>query len=277
MSVAVLLYLTFGTVHSYVSGPLVIRAEGRTHLTARRAAVVESVEIKPAQHVAEGDVLVRFNDAEETADLARLQHELELQLVRMLRDPTDQSARTALTSLYAQRERAEAQTRERVLRAPHVGIVHDVRVRPGQSLAPGDMILTLIREDARFTAVAMMPGYARPQLYPGMPLRLELEGFSYEYQRLLLSDVSEEVIGPTEVRRFLGPEVADAVQVNGAVTLVSAKLPSGSFLAGGRTYRLYDGMLGRAEARVKTESILLTLLPGLRAAFKNSDVGSTRR
>ncbi|MGZ3460180.1 MAG: efflux RND transporter periplasmic adaptor subunit, partial [Archangium sp.] len=59
-----------------------------------------------------------FLSQEETATLERIQREFELQLVRVLQDPTDEAARQALTSLRAERELAVARQRARTLRAP---------------------------------------------------------------------------------------------------------------------------------------------------------------
>jgi membrane fusion protein (multidrug efflux system) len=77
-------------------------------------------------------------------------------------------------------------------------------------------------------------------------------------------------VGPAEVRRFLGQDLADTVQITGPVVLVQAPLPATTFISSGRTYHYYDGMPGTAEARVRTESILVTLVPGLKYFFENS-------
>lgn len=49
--------------------------------------------------------------------------------------------------------------------------------------------------------------------------------------------------------------------------LVTARLPGGTFLADGSPLDYYDGMPGRAEARLRSERILLALVPGLRVLF----------
>ena len=179
-------------------------------------------------------MLVRFYDAEERAQLARVATEFQLQLVRVLRDPADQAASQALTSLRAQRELAEARLEERTLRAPADGTVSDVRIRPGQQLQPGDPILSLVAPDAPCVIVAMLPGHMRPQLKPGMSLRLELDGYRYAYRDVVVDAVGDEIIGPAELRRYLGPELADTIQVNGPTLLVRAHLPTSTFAANGR-------------------------------------------
>ena len=265
--VASTVFAIAGTVDEYATGPAVVRIDGRIDITARAAGTVAEVRATPGQRVHAGDVLVAFDPAPEDAALARVAQEFDLQLVKLLRDPADQVARAALTSLRAQRELARAHVAERSVRAPRDGVVSDVRIHPGQHLAPGDRILTLVGEGARYSVVAMLPGHTRPLLRHGLPLRLELAGFRYAYQDLAIDAIGDEVVGPAEVRRFLGPDLADTVTLDGPVVLVTARLPGSMFSARGQTFRYYDGMPAQTEARTRRESVLLTLVPGLRYVF----------
>jgi membrane fusion protein (multidrug efflux system) len=97
-----------------------------------------------------------------------------------------------------------------------------------------------------------------------MAMRLELTGYRYAYQNLVLDSVAEEVIGPAEARRYLGNQVADALPIDGPVTVVRAQLPGSSFTVDGETFFYHDGMPATAEVRLRSESILLTLVPALR-------------
>jgi membrane fusion protein (multidrug efflux system) len=263
-------YAVIGTVYEYASGPAVVRMEGRTNLTAKSAGTVAAVLARPGERVVQGDLLVRFYEAAEGAELERIRREFELQLVKTLRDPSDQSARQALTTLRAQRELAEARLEEKSVRAPHTGLVSDIRIREGQHLQPGDILLTMVGDEARCSVVAMLPGQYRPMLRVGMSLRLELSGYKYAYREVAIESIGDEVVGPNEVKRFLGPDLADTVGVSGPVVLVQARLPSRTFVANNRTFAYYDGMQGVAEARVRADSILVTLVPGLKWFFERS-------
>ncbi|HBL30974.1 MAG TPA: hemolysin D, partial [Acidobacteria bacterium] len=150
-------------------------------------------------------------------------------------------------------------------RAPAAGAVDDVRVRPGQPVAPGQGLLTLSGAAGERTVVALLPGEFRPQLRPGMALRMELQGYRYAYQHLTVLDVGSEVVGPAEARRYLGDEIADAATLGGPVILVTARLPVATFQAEGKTRRYHDGMWGRAEVQVRSERILVALIPALKA------------
>ncbi len=262
-------FATVATINEYATGPVVVRAQSRTELTAKAPGTVASVEVTPGQRVSPGMALVRMYTAQEAGELDRLTREFELQLIKTLRDPSDKLARQALTSLRAQRELAEERLEERIVRAPQAGVVSDLRIRAGQALNMGDTVLSLLGEQTKFTLIAMLPGRYRPLLKPGMPIRLELAGFKYLYQTFTIDSVGNEVVGPAEVRRFLGQELADTVSLKEPVVLVTARLPKSTFLADGKTFSYYEGMQGDADARVRAQSVLVTLVPGLKALFSN--------
>jgi GAF domain-containing protein/biotin carboxyl carrier protein len=272
-----LLYSLLGRVDEYAAGTAVVEMGGRNDLTALEAGTVSAVPARAEERVRAGQVLVRFDDARERAELSRAEREFTLQLVNRLRDPGDRSAEQALISLRAQRELARSQLERRVLRSPADGTVADVWVRPGQYLQPGQVVLSLAGPAGASptlpTVAVLLPGQYRPQIRRGMPMRLEISGYKYAYQKLSVGSVGDEVIGPGEAQRYLAPGVADAMQVTGPVVIVHARLPSSTFSAEGKTYRYHDGMHGQAEVRVRSERILFALVPALKAAFSDEHGG----
>ncbi|AKQ65939.1 hypothetical protein A176_002851 [Myxococcus hansupus] len=262
--VLALFYSIVGTLFEYASGPALVRVEGRTDLTAPSAGVVSAVLVHPGQRVEEGQALVTFDANEERTALSRIQQEFDLQLVRYLRNPSDTAARQALTSLRAERESASARLELRSIRAPFTGVVGDVRIQPSQYLTPGALVMSMMADEAPAYLLAFLPGRYRPFLHPGMSLRAELDGFQYDYHELLIDSVGDQIIGPGEFKRFLGPDLSDTLELTGPIVLVRARLPSSSFVHGGRQFAYFDGMPARVEARVRSESILMTLIPGLR-------------
>jgi membrane fusion protein (multidrug efflux system) len=256
-----------GTVAEYATGPALVRVERRTDVTVPAAGVVTTVEVQPGQRVAAGQTLVTLQSDEERQALARLQHEMELLLVRYMRDLSDQSARQTLTALRAEQELAQARLESRSLRAPVAGVVGDLRIQPGQYLAAGTRVASLVKDDAQAYLMAFLPGYYRPYLRPGMPLRVELDGFRHEYRGLTIESVGEEIIGPGELKRYLGPDLADAVEVSGPIILVRARMPSRTFATQGRVLGYFDGMPAQAQAVVRSEPIFVALLPGLKVLF----------
>jgi len=266
--VTALFYLVFGIVgriFEYATGPAIIRTEGRTDLPVPASGVVTEVSVVPGQHVKKGQALVRLSDADELAELERFNREFELHLARRMLDLNDEGARSALTALGASRELAQARLSQRTVVAPHDGVVSDVRIRRGQHLAAGDVAVSVMEPTARLVVTAMLPGQYRPLLAPGNTLRLELRGFPYEYQELTIDSVGKELVGPNAVRRYLGPELAESFTVEGAVVLVRAHVPANSFVVEGERLDYFDGMMGQAQARVKSERMVVLLVPALKA------------
>ncbi len=266
------LYGLLGSIDEYAAGPAVIRIEGHTEVTATAPGTVTAVEVEDGQNVDAGQLLVRFYGAQELAERDRIHREFELGLVHRLRYPADRGAERALASLRAQQQHAAARLEARTVRAPHPGRVSDLRIRPGQHVAPGQTLLALAGSSSERSVVAMLPGHYRPLIEPGMPIRLELRGHRYAYQRLVIDRIGNEVLGPAEVRRFLGASVGDAVPLNGPLVLAYARLPDETFESGGRAYEYHDGLQGTVEVRVRKESLLSAVLPGLKA-LKSSTHG----
>ncbi|MCU1277369.1 MAG: putative efflux rane fusion protein [bacterium] len=262
-------YVVVGRLAEYATGPAVIRVDGRIDLTARFEGTVAEVSVQPGQRVAEGQPLVQFFMEQEHAELQRIRKEFELQLLKQLRDPTDASARQAMSSLSAQRELATTRMSERLIRAPRGGVISEVHIRPGQHLGIGELIVTIVGDDAQLSMVALLPGRYRPMLRPGMPLRFELVGYRYEYRELTIDSIGDEIVGPAEAKRYLGPGVADSIAIDEPVVLVRARLPSAEFSSNGEAFHYFDGLHAQAQARVRSEPIIMTLLPELRGLFRH--------
>lgn len=264
-----LLFCVLGTMGEYASGPAVVHFEGKVEVANHAAGLVAAVEVHPGQEVHAGQRLVTFASQEEAAALARLRQEHELQLVRFLREPADAVARQAISAARAELDLAEARWESRSLKAPCDGVISDVRVRPGQFLAQGAGVMSIIPAGASPVLLALLPGDRRPQLQPGQALRVELSSFNREYQQVPIEYVGDQIIGPDEAMRYLGAELEGALELKGPIVLVRARLPSRTFVSAGRTYNYFDGMSAQVEARVRTESILLTVVPGLKELLRH--------
>jgi biotin carboxyl carrier protein len=257
-------YMVVGTVNEYSTGPAVVRMTGRTELTATAAGTISEILVLPGQRVRPEQVLVRLYDVDAMAEYRRIEEEFEAQLRNLLRAPGDASLRQTVASLRAQKERAASRLEERLIRAPHGGTVSDVRIRQGQALSVGDVLLSLIDDESDLTVIALLPGGDRPLIEPGMTMRLELSGYQYAYQSLTVATVADEVIGPAEVARYLGPTIGDSLKLAGPVVVVRGRLPRTTFVADDEEYRYHDGMQGIVEVRVRSRTIIEHLFPELR-------------
>jgi membrane fusion protein (multidrug efflux system) len=254
----------FGRVTEYATGPAVVRAYGRLELTTPQAGTVRSIEVRSGDHVTAGQLLVACEDGSERAEYDRVNRQFEYHLVNSLRSPLDETSRESVAALRSQRDFAKSQLESRQIRAPQAGVIGEIHTRVGQSLQPGQIALTLLDEDGGLGVVSLLPGQVRPQLAAGQPARLELQGYLHAFQEVTVEAVSDEILGPAEARRLLGPDVADGLAVAGPLVVVTVRLPTSSFTADGTKYAYYDGMHATLAVRGKHEPLLLRLLPGLR-------------
>jgi membrane fusion protein (multidrug efflux system) len=266
---AAIAFAAVAHVDEYASGPAIVRVDGRVELTAPFAATVAKVLVQPGERIGADTPLVQFAKDDEQAELGRIDRELDLQMLKLLRDPTDNAARQALSGLYAARDLAESRLAGRLMRARSGGVVSDVRVRPGERVNPGDLIASIVEPNATYSLVAVLPGHYRPVLRPGMRLRFELDGFRYAYCDVTIGHVSDDVVGPAESKRYLGADAADTLTADGPLVLVHANLGAESFHSDDRRLSYFDGLHGRAEVAVRSEPLLLALMPSLKGLYRN--------
>jgi len=266
--VAGLAFGFFARVGDYARGSAVVRVDGRLDLSTASGGLVREIEVRAGQRVAAGQTLVRLHSDSEQQEVSRLDREFELKLVRILLRSGDEATRQSLAELRAARELAQKRLEERQVIAPRAGVVRNLRIRPGQLLAPGDVVLTLADEgNTGHSVVALVPGQFRPMLRVGMPLRFALDGYPQVAAALEVESVGDEIVGPTEVRRYLGHELGDTLPVEGSLVLVTARLPHQTFELDGQSYRYYDGVPGRVDVRVRSMRLLALLLPVLEELF----------
>jgi membrane fusion protein (multidrug efflux system) len=266
-----LAYVIFGSINKYATGTAIIKDEGHTIITAVAGGAVADITVKPGQRVQTNQPLLRFNDIQERIEVERLQRELDLQEINRLKNPNDWLTQQQLATIRAQVEAAEKRLKERTVTAPRAGTIGDIRIHHNQLIAQGESLLTLVSDDAALSVIAILPGHYRPLLKRGNPLRMELTGFRYAYQDLTINSIESEVVGPNEVRRFLGREIADSLALQDSWVIAQAHLSSRKFRADGRWQAYHDGMKGTAEVCVGSERLLFVLVPGLKAAFGGED------
>jgi multidrug efflux pump subunit AcrA (membrane-fusion protein) len=263
---AVLIAATsLGSIHEYSTGPAVIQVAGKREITARGPGTIERIEVEPGARVRGGQILARFYDASQDASRERLEREYGDALRQRMLRPDDEVVEQAVRRLASELE-ASAQVREetlvRVPAAVEDAVVGDVRVRTGQAVAPGELLVTLVTDASDLVVVAALPGADRPKLAPGQSLRLRIDGYPYAYADLVVESVGMEVVGPAELHRALGP-LSESLAVAESSVIVRARLPSAEFSAGAHRYVYHDGMTALADVRLRRRTILETLVPGL--------------
>jgi len=264
-------FFALGRLYEYASGPAFVQLGGRTTLTATASGLVVSVFVQPGDRVREGDELVRFYASDEQAELAAAAKEFDNQLAKLLLRPDDAVTREALVALRSRLELAEQRTARRVLRAPHAGIVGDVRVREGQLVEPGLRMIDLQGPVTSATVTALLPGRYRPMLHAGSQLRFQLDGFNLLTHELVVTRVGEQIVGPSEAARFVGRDLADAFSISGPVVLVQADLRGSAFEHDGQKFEFSSGMYGKAETIVRNELIAYAFLPSMKQWLRRAE------
>ncbi|WP_224247950.1 efflux RND transporter periplasmic adaptor subunit [Hyalangium gracile] len=248
-------------IHDYAQGPAFVQVKGVEDVISNAGGKVSRVRVKRGQQVKAGEPLVELYASLESVERERLEQEFRTQLAATLLNPNNTAAQQALSNMRSALDLSQARLAERSLRSPFDGWIHDVRVREGQVIGTGEVVVSVMREGTECWVQALVPGRYRPMIKPGQGFRLELEGFPYLYQELTVDSLSDELVGPAEVRRYLGPDLGDAVQLEGPVMVVEARLPASSFRTDKRDYNYYTGMPGTARIKVRARNGWVTLLP----------------
>jgi multidrug resistance efflux pump len=215
--------------------------------------------------VTEGQELARLHDSEQAAILRAQSTEFERKLVAYLQAPGDPAVKQELSGLVAARESARARSEARVIRAPHDGIVKSLHVSPGQRVEPGKTILSLVERgaDEGMSVYAFLPQSDTSQIEAGQRMRFRLPGYRGAYVELEVAAISDPMGAGDARDRYLGDRFKDSVPIAGQVVVVQGRLATPTFESDGKTYQLYDGMIGAAEVELESRSVLQTLVPGL--------------
>jgi membrane fusion protein (multidrug efflux system) len=243
----------------------VVRADNRLGVVSNVAGTIEAVEVSAGDRVEQGQVIARLYDQLETTSLADLDEQWETQLRHYLLEPGSDSVRQLLASLRAQRRTALDRLETRLIRSPREGMVGEVHTRAGAPLAPGEVVASILDTKPRFSVVAFIPASDGPQVRVGMPLRVEISGYPYAYLDMNVTRFAQEATGAATVRRHLGPQLADAIEVPPTTVVVEGDLATDHFTVDGQRYPLREGTPARAEVRLRSEPIALALVPWLRS------------
>lgn len=129
-------------------------------LTVETTGIVKAVLFNANQTVAKGDVLVQLDDAVQQSDLAAAQAQAALDKEALARaerlrergvntDVSVDAARTAASASAAQVEKLKAIVDQKQVRAPFAGTMGIPKIDPGQYLAPGTIVATLQKSEAK--------------------------------------------------------------------------------------------------------------------------------
>jgi len=148
------------------------------------------------------------------------------------------------------------------VRAPKDGVVSDLHVTPGKPVQLGNHIFTIYDENSMPHFTAIMPSADHSRLRRGMELQVALEGYQMR-DTAIINYVSPVIMSADEIRATLGPERVGLKQLEGSYVLVTAALPSRKFETERGSYFYRPGAPGKADVRIDSKRLLMTLLPTL--------------
>jgi membrane fusion protein (multidrug efflux system) len=252
-------FVIIARVPDYSSGIAVINQSDRSEVVAPVSGNLVDIHVKAGEMVEAGQLLATFYAPSESTQLKALESEWEAALRAYLSNRAEVNARTTVANIRSRREQLLDKL---AVRADRPGVVSQPRVEVGQKITVGDSVMS-IDHGGRMQVIAFLPGADRPQLREGMSLRLQLDGYPRDHLELIVSSIGNDVIGPNEAQRRLGPQLAGSVPVTGSVVLVFAELASSSFEVDGEALDLTHGMKGLAEVELRSERIIKLLIPGM--------------
>lgn len=158
--------VTRGPLEVVVSGSGTLAAHARQDFQATSAATVEGVRVRPGDSVTAGDVLLTLSSdsLEDQVAAARLElrlAEIDLESLTRPEQSLATEAEIALTRATLEGARVAAETaRENAddltLEAPFAGIVAGLAVAPGDTVAPGTILFTVLTPEC-FKAILSVP------------------------------------------------------------------------------------------------------------------------
>lgn len=182
----------------------VIKPVREANLASKILARVLEVNVTAGKPVSEGDVLVRLNSEEQVSRVRLAESDLDSALARLqlatieanrasqlittrsISQADFDTAQTALQTAQALTDRANRAVEEAkvfleygVIKAPYSGIVVDKAVNPGDTVIPGQTLLT-IYEPGNMQLVASVRESLALSLQVGQPITAKLESLDHE-------------------------------------------------------------------------------------------------
>ena len=182
----------------------VIKPVRESNLASKILARVLEVNVTAGKEVREGNVLVRLNSEEQVSRVRQAESELDSALARLQLATIEASrasqlietrsisqaefdtAQSALKTAQALADRASRAVEETkvyldygTIRAPYSGIVVDKAVNPGDTVIPGQTLLT-IYEPGNMQLVANVRESLALNLHVGQSITAKLESLEYE-------------------------------------------------------------------------------------------------
>ncbi len=258
-----LVFTAFIKVPTYSSGQAVMVIDG-TPVTSAVPGQVFELNVVASQKVKKDSIILKLNAQAELAELESAQKEEDTYTATYLFDRSDENNKKNLIASAAKVEAAKKRIEQKIIRAPHDGVVSDIRTRLGEQLTPGEAIVTVLKDNAEVTVVTFLNATDRPRLKKGMGMKVNLGGYTKAPETAKIIEVSNDAIAPEAIQKYLGTTLAGSVKLGpGSYILVKAKMPSKTFKSQNQTLYYHHGMQAKVDVLINEKPFLVTLIPAL--------------
>lgn len=250
-------------VPTYSSGFGIVR-RASTPVTSLAQGNVEAIYAQRGDTVKKGDRLAKLSSPKEEGDYAQVKTEWSQAQDNYLFDDQDEQARKQVKAATTALVHAQGILDQRYVYATADGVVSDIHTDEGKAVQPGQELMRIIKPGTKPEILAFLPSTDRPRVKHDMKLQVGVEGFKLKRPRLAIDNISEDVVGPSDIRRMVGQEVADTLKLpNEGVSFMVVKgtFESDKFKSGHKIYELHDGMPAKVEIEIDTKPFLAEVFP----------------
>ncbi len=258
-----LVFCAFIKVPTYATGQAVMVIDG-TPVTSAIPGNVAELNVVANTAVKKGAVILKLNSKAEQDELESAQREEDAFVSTYLFDQTDENNKKNLIAAAQKVEAMKKRIEQKTIRAPHDGVVSDIRARLGEPLSAGDPIVTILPEDSEVTVTTFLLASDRPRLHKGMNMKVNLAGYTKSPETATITYVGNEGIAPEAVAKYLSPTLAGMFKLApGSYNIVKAKMPSRTFKSQNQTLYYHHGMSAKVDVLINEKPFLVTLIPAL--------------
>ncbi|MFT3696207.1 MAG: HlyD family efflux transporter periplasmic adaptor subunit [Kofleriaceae bacterium] len=251
-------------VPTYSSGFGIVRRASMP-VTALAQGNVEALYFQRGDTVKKGDRLAKLSSPKEEGDYAQVKAERDQAQTNYLFDEQDEQSRKQVKAATTALVHAQSVLDQRYVYATADGTVSDIHTDEGKAVQPGQELMRIIKPGTKPEILAFLPSTDRPRVKQHeMKLQVGVEGFKLKRPRLAIDSISEDVVGPSDIRRMVGQEVADTLKLpNEGVSFMVVKgtFDSDKFKSGHKIYELHDGMPAKVEIEIDTKPFLAEVFP----------------
>lgn len=251
-----LFLLLFVPITKVAQGPAVIEYGDRTDVRTEMVGTVADVAVSAGDVVRAGQPLVKLSDHMPLMELSKIDAELQRDLWSALRTRIPLEG-VSLAGLYAERTRLVNHMAHLTVAAPHDGRVLVARVRAGQAVEAGDVLVTLTGTGGHsYTVLGVLPGPTARYVRPGDLGSVRIAGEADVTVAFHITSVIEHVRSSTALSKYFPSELADVVPDDIPSIVVRGSVTDSGTLGGEASTAMNDGMRGRMSVAAGERTLI---------------------